>query len=60
MLELDHQAIKVLVESVINEIQTFGGIVTSLVADNARNVQLALKSISNEKKGILQVRCVHI
>ena len=58
MLEMDHQAFKVLVESVINEIQTFGGIVTSLVADNARNVQLALKSISKEKKGILQVRCI--
>ena len=45
-------------ESVVNEIQKFGGIGNSLFADNARNVQLALKSISKEKKGILQVRCI--
>lgn len=38
-----------------------GVIVISLVGDNTRSVQLALKTTTYEKKGILQVRCiVHI
>ena len=58
MVELDNEVIKILVESVIEEMKMYGGIVIATVADNARNVQLALMKIARDQKGILQVRCI--
>ena len=51
-------AIKVLIEAVIDEMKMYDGIVIATVADKARNVQLALKNITYEHKGILHVRCI--
>ena len=54
MCELDNLDVKALVESVIDEMIQVGGIVFADVANNARNVQLALKKLTIQQNGIFK------